>query len=66
MKKKIFENCVVSIENGKSRRVIWLEEYSDDNGKITGYKVQKSIQPKSDTNHLKELKHLKPNSDNKH
>jgi hypothetical protein len=66
MIRKIFENCVVSIENAKSRKVLWLEEHTDDNGKIIGYKVQKSIQPKSDVDHLNELKHLKPVSDKKH
>lgn len=66
MNRKVFEDCVVSIENGKSRKVLWLEEHSNNDGKVIGYKIQKSIQPKSDTNHLNELKHLKTVVDEKH
>lgn len=65
MNRKVLENCVVSIESKDVRKVLWLEEYTDDEGVITGYKVQKSTQIKSDVNHLEELKHLIPDNDDK-
>jgi hypothetical protein len=50
MSKKIFENTVVTIENQKHKKMIWLEESFDENGKHVKYKVQKSIQYKEHPN----------------
>jgi hypothetical protein len=45
MEKKIFENVMVTIENDKTKKKIWLEEYTENN-KVVGYKVQKDIEYK--------------------
>jgi len=63
MQRRVFRDTIVSIENARSRKVLWIEEISDDDGKIKGYAVKKSIRNKNDVDHLKELKHLKPNSE---
>jgi|GEM_PF-3978564 hypothetical protein len=43
MKRKIFEDCVVTIENAKTKKVIWLEETTDDSGRTVAYTIKKQI-----------------------
>lgn len=54
MRRKIFENCVVTIENDKTKKMMWLEEHINEKGKTT-YHTQKIVEYKKDIQDLKLL-----------
>jgi len=47
MRKKILNDCVVTIENYRNKKTLFIEELTDDNGKVIEYKVKKIIEPKN-------------------
>jgi len=47
MKREILNDCIVTIENAKTKKMLWIEQISDDNNKVIKFETKKMIEYKT-------------------